>query len=66
MGDHTFGYGQGSRGSNRVREAMADHINRYFKPHTPVLAASGVALIWIRIKTMKTDTIVVDAVMMKI
>lgn len=36
MGELTFGYGQGSRGSDRVRKAMADHINRYFKPHTPI------------------------------
>ncbi|MCJ1469670.1 hypothetical protein MMC07_008306 [Pseudocyphellaria aurata] len=50
ISDHTFGYGQGSRGSDRVRKAMADHLNRYFKPHTPILAeevmfSSGVTAI---------------------
>lgn len=38
IGGLTFGYCQGAYGNDRVRNAMADHINRYFKPHTPIRA----------------------------
>ncbi|KAL9632617.1 MAG: hypothetical protein Q9164_005210, partial [Protoblastenia rupestris] len=42
-----FSYGEGPWGSPRLREAMAKHINRHFKPHTPIdanrlLFANGV------------------------